>query len=123
MRHLKKKNKSINEITQEVTKIFHQNCKSLNCLKPSKEPKATEHIKEMIEMTSFIEKKFAYVNEGHVYFSVSSFKNYGKLSNKNLEDLKAGSRVEISNLKKKSNGFCFVEAIKRKGPWMEVTLG
>ena len=48
--------------------------------------------------SSLIEKKFAYVNEGHVYFSVSSFKNYGKLSNKNLEELKAGSRVEISNL-------------------------
>ena len=43
----------------------------------------------MIEMTSsLINKKFAYVNEGHVYFSVSSFKDYGKLSNKNLEDLK-----------------------------------
>ena len=41
----KNKNKSINDITQEVTKIFHQNCKSLNCLKPTKEPKATEHIK------------------------------------------------------------------------------
>ena len=81
----KNKNKSINDITQEVTKIFHQNCESLNCLKPSKEPKATEHIKEMIEMTSsLISKKFAYVNEGHVYFSVSSFKDYGKLSNKNL---------------------------------------
>ena len=102
----KNKNKSINDITQEVTKIFHQNCKSLNCLKPSKEPKATEHIKEMIEMTSsLIEKKFAYVNEGHVYFSVSSFKNYGKLSNKNLEDLKAGSRVEISDLKKNPMDF------------------
>ncbi len=102
----KNKDKSINDITQEVTKIFHQNCKSLNCLKPSKEPKATEHIKEMIVMTSsLIEKKFAYVNEGHVYFSVSSFKNYGRLSNKNLEDLKAGSRVEISDLKKNPMDF------------------
>ena len=97
----KNKKKSINDITQEVIKIFHQNCESLNCLKPTKEPKATEHIQEMIEMTSsLIEKKFAYVNEGHVYFSVTSFKSYGKLSNKNLEDLKAGSRIEISDLKK-----------------------
>ena len=47
-----------------------------------------------------INKKAAYEKKGHVYFSVSSFKNYGKLSNKNLEDLKAGSRVEISKLKK-----------------------
>ena len=113
----KNKNKSINDITQEVTKIFHQNCKSLNCLKPSKEPKATEHIKEMIQMTSsLIEKKFAYVNEGHVYFSVSSFKNYGKLSNKNLEDLKAGSRVEISNLKKNPMDFVLWKPSAEKDP-------
>ena len=48
----KKKNKDINEITKEITKVFHENCKSLNCLKPTVEPKATEHIKEMIEMSS-----------------------------------------------------------------------
>ena len=97
----KKKNKSIQEITEEVTKVFHENCKSLNCLQPTTEPKATEHIKEMIEMTtSLISKKFAYVSEGHVYFAVTSFKEYGKLSNKNLEELKAGSRIEVSKLKK-----------------------
>ena len=113
----KNKNKSINDITQEVTKIFHQNCESLNCLKPSKEPKATEHIKEMIEMTSsLISKKFAYVNEGHVYFSVSSFKDYGKLSNKNLEDLKAGSRVEISDLKKNPMDFVLWKPSTEKDP-------
>ena len=113
----KNKNKSIEDITHEVTKIFHQNCKSLNCLKPSKEPKATEHIKEMIQMSSsLIKKKFAYVNEGHVYFSVSSFKNYGKLSNKNLEDLKAGSRVEISNLKKDPMDFVLWKPSAEKDP-------
>ena len=102
----KKKNKSIQEITEGVTKIFHENCTSLNCLSPTKEPKATEHVKEMIEMTtSLINKEFAYVSEGHVYFSVSNFKEYGKLSNKNLEELKAGSRIEVSKLKKSSMDF------------------
>jgi len=97
----KKKNKSIQKITEEVTKVFHENCKSLNCLQPTREPKATEHIKEMIEMTtSLINKKFAYVAEGHVYFAVTNFKEYGKLSNKNLEELKAGSRIEVSKLKR-----------------------
>ena len=77
----KKNKKSIDQITNGVTKIFHENCKSLNCLKPTVEPKATDHIKEMIEMSaSLISKGFAYENKGHVYFSVSSFKNYGKLS-------------------------------------------
>ncbi len=93
--------KSINEITKAVTKIFHENCASLNCLKPSVEPKATEHIKEMIEMTSsLISKGFAYENLGHVYFAINSFKDYGKLSNKKLEELKAGNRIEVSELKK-----------------------
>ena len=97
----KKNKKTINEITEEVTKNFHENCKSLNCLKPTTEPRATGHINEMIEMTkSLIEKKFAYTAEGHVYFSVSTFKEYGKLSNKNLDELKSGSRIEISKLKK-----------------------
>ena len=97
----KRNKKSINEITNEVTKVFHENCRSLNCLDPTIEPKATEHIKEMIEMTSsLIKKGYAYENKGHVYFTINSFKNYGKLSNKNLEELKAGSRIEISDLKK-----------------------
>jgi cysteinyl-tRNA synthetase len=97
----KKKNLSIEKITSEVTKIFHKDCKDLNCLKPTFEPKATEHISEMIEMiSSLIKKKFAYENKGHVYFSVASFKNYGLLSNKNLDELKSGTRVEVSNLKK-----------------------
>ena len=79
MKHQKNKI-SIDEITNEVTKIFHENCKSLNCLKPSVEPKATEHIKGMIEMTSsLIKKGFAYENKGHVYFSVNSFKELWKL--------------------------------------------
>ena len=66
------KNKiNINEITNKVTKTFHQNCESLNCLKPTVEPKATAHIKGMIEMTSsLIDKGFAYINEDHVYFSL-----------------------------------------------------
>ena len=113
MKHHKKNKKSINEITQNITEIFHNDCKSLNCLKPTVEPKATDHIDGMIEMTkSLIEKKFAYVNNSHVYFSVSSFKDYGKLSNKKLDELKSGNRIEISDLKKKSNGFRFMETVK-----------
>jgi len=97
----KKKSLPISEITTQITKIFHKDCKNLNCLQPTLEPKATEHVNEMIEMTnSLIIKRFAYEKNGHVFFSVSSFKDYGKLSNKNLEELKSGSRIEVSNLKK-----------------------
>jgi len=97
----KKNNKSIDDLTEMVTASFHEDCRYLNCLEPTFEPKATEHIKEMISMiTSLIKNKHAYENEKHVYFSVSSFKEYGKLSNKNSEQLIAGSRVEISKFKK-----------------------
>ena len=59
------------------------------CLKPTYEPKATEHVDGMIKMIEkLIIKKAAYEINGHVYFSVASFKDYGKLSNKNPEDLK-----------------------------------
>ena len=113
----KRKKKDINEITSDVTKVFLENCKSLNCLKPTVEPKATEHIKEMIEMSSsLISKGFAYENNGHVYFAVNSFKNYGKLSNKNLDELKAGSRVEVSDLKKNPMDFVLWKPSKSNDP-------
>ena len=97
----KKNKKSIKELTTTITACFYDDCKYLNCLEPNIEPKATEHIKEMIDMvTNLIKNKHAYENEKHVYFSVSSFKEYGKLSNKNSEQLISGSRVEVSKYKK-----------------------
>ena len=91
---------SISDLTQKITEKFHNDCKNLFCLSPSKEPKATDYVDEMIKMTEkLLEKKAAYEIKGHVYFSVSSFKNYGKLSNKKPDDLKSGARVEVSKLK------------------------
>jgi len=97
----KEKKKSIKTLTEAITKSFHEDCSYLNCLNPTFEPKATEHIKGMIEMISnLLKNNHAYENKKHVYFSVSSFKKYGKLSNKNSEQLIAGSRVEVSKFKK-----------------------
>ncbi len=120
----KKNNKSIKEITESVTKTFHKDCESLNCLKPTEEPKATEHIKKMIEMTSsLIKKGFAYENKGHVYFSVAAFKNYGKLSNKNLDELKTGNRIEVSDLKKNPMDFVLWKPSDPKDPGWESPWG
>ena len=120
----RKNNKSIKEITNSITEIFHNDCLSLNCELPTKEPKATEHIKEMIVMTqSLIKKKFAYENKGHVYFSVDSYKNYGKLSNKNLDELKSGSRIEISKLKKNPMDFVLWKPSEEKDPGWESPWG
>ena len=97
-----KKNKTtIKELTETITTSFHEDCKYLNCLQPNFEPRATEHIQEMISMVdNLIKNKNAYENSKHVYFSVSSFKDYGKLSNKNSKELVAGARVEVSKFKK-----------------------
>ncbi|MDC0544869.1 cysteine--tRNA ligase [Pelagibacteraceae bacterium] len=120
----KKLNKPINEITKEVSKVFHENCKALNCLEPTKEPKATEYIKEMIEMTkSLIGKEFAYESEGHVYFSVTSFKKYGKLSNKNLDELKSGTRIEVSKIKKNPMDFVLWKPSKDEDPGWDSPWG
>ena len=102
----KKNNISINELTNKVTKDFHSDCNYLNCLAPSVEPKATDHINEMIELTKkLLELNFAYIMQDHVYFEVSKFDSYGKLSNKKIIDLVAGARVEISDLKKNPADF------------------
>ena len=120
----KQKNLPINKITEEVTNQFHDACKNLNCLEPTVEPKATGHVDGMIKMTSsLIEKGFAYINEGHVYFSISSFKNYGKLSNKNLEDLKSGSRVEVSTNKKNPLDFVLWKPSDEKDPGWDSPWG
>ena len=97
---------STKELTEKVTKSFLEDCKFLNCENPTHQPKATEHIGLMIEMINeLIKKGYAYENESHVYFEVKKFSDYGKLSNKNLEELIAGSRVEISENKKNSEDF------------------
>ncbi len=97
---------STKELTENVTKSFLDDCKFLNCESPTHQPKATEHIGLMIEMINELMKKgYAYENKNHVYFEVKKFSDYGKLSNKNLEELIAGSRIEISENKKNSEDF------------------
>jgi cysteinyl-tRNA synthetase len=97
----KKNNISINDLTKKVTKDFHEDCAYLGCLIPTVEPRATEHIKEMIDLTKkLIDTNFAYVQNDHVYFEVSKYADYGKLSNKKVSELIAGARVEISQSKK-----------------------
>ena len=99
-------NTTISDLTKKIIKDFTDDCVFLNCETPSEQPKATDHIDLMIKMVlELIKKGFAYENNRHVYFQVNKFKDYGKLSNKKLEDLIAGSRVEISENKKSPEDF------------------
>ena len=120
----KKNKKSINELTETITKSFHEDCRYLFCLNPTYEPKATEHIKEMIGMVlNLLKNNHAYENKNHVYFSVSSFKKYGKLSNKNFEQLVAGSRVEVSEYKKDPLDFVLWKPSDEKDPGWDSPWG
>ena len=115
---------SISELTQTVIKSFGEDCNYLNCENPTQQPKATEHIDLMIEMVSeLIKKGFAYENNKHVYFEVKKFNDYGQLSNKKLEDLIAGSRIEVSDNKKNSEDFVLWKPSTENEPSWESPWG
>jgi cysteinyl-tRNA synthetase len=91
---------SIGELTSEVIEEFHKNTDLLRVLPVTHEPRATAHIAEMLEIIQkLIDNDFAYKNQGHVLFRVRKMSNYGMLSKRNLDDMIAGSRVEIAPYK------------------------
>lgn len=92
---------TIDALTKRMTKAMHQDFDNLGMLRPDVEPTVTDHIPEIIEMVErLINKGHAYVAEnGDVLFSVSSFENYGQLSQQDLDMLQAGSRVEVDGNK------------------------
>ena len=115
---------SAKELTEKITLSFFDDCKFLNCEDPTHQPKATEHIDLMIAMINqLIKKGFAYENNNHVYFEVKKFSDYGKLSNKKLEDLIAGSRVEVSDNKKNSEDFVLWKPSVKDEPFWDSPWG
>ena len=99
-------NDAIRKVTEKTANQFHSDIKALGCLEPTHEPRATEHIDGMIKMIQvLIEKGNAYEAGGEVLFDVSSMENYGKLSNRKLEDQQAGARVATSSHKKNPGDF------------------
>jgi cysteinyl-tRNA synthetase len=115
---------SISDLTETVIESFTEDCDYLNCEKPTQQPKATEHINLMIVMISeLIKKGFAYENNKHVYFEVKKFEDYGQLSNKKLEELIAGSRIEVSDNKKNSEDFVLWKPSLENEPSWDSPLG
>tara|TARA_B110000495_G_scaffold71655_1_gene61229 strand:- start:174 stop:1544 length:1371 start_codon:yes stop_codon:yes gene_type:complete len=102
----KEKKISISELTNLTIKNFHDDCLSLGNLIPEYEPKATDHINEMIEMIEkLIYKGFAYVSSNNVLFSIEKYNKYGELSGRSLDDMISGSRVNIAEYKKNPGDF------------------
>ncbi|MDV7338950.1 cysteine--tRNA ligase [Terasakiella sp. A23] len=97
----KETGEDIRTITERTAAMFHQDMGALNAGNPDVEPRATEHIAEMIELIeALIENGHAYAADGHVLFHVPSMPNYGSLSGRNMEDMIAGARVEVATYKK-----------------------
>lgn len=95
------------ELAERFIKEFHEDMDALNVERATIEPKATEHISQIIQfIEKLIKRGFAYRINGDVYYSVEKFKEYGKLSGRRLEDMEAGARVEIDE--RKHNPFDFV---------------
>ncbi len=111
-------------IAEKYIREFNIDMGRLELEKPSVEPRATEHIPEMIQLISLlIQKGFAYQGKGDVFFSVEKFKNYGKLSGRNLDEMQAGARVEIDEKKENPLDFALWKASKPGEPFWESPWG
>jgi len=100
------RNITIGELTQEITEQFHADMAALNNLPPTIEPRATEHIEDIILLCEkLLANGHAYESDGHVLFSVKTDPFYGQLSGKKIEDLIAGARVDVESYKHDSGDF------------------
>jgi len=96
----------IDALTARTTDLFHADMDALNALRPTIEPRATQHIGQMIALiATLIERGNAYAAEGHVLFSVPSMPSYGQLSRRSLDDMIAGARVEVAPYKHDASDF------------------
>jgi cysteinyl-tRNA synthetase len=108
---------SIRDLTEETYANFKADIASLGCLPPTIEPRATEHIEEMKTLIErLVASGHAYVAEGHVLFSVPSMKDYGRLSNRSLDEMIAGARVEVAPYKKDATDFVLWKPSKEGEP-------
>ncbi len=105
------------EVAKKYTEEYYRDMDALGIERADIEPKATEYINDMIEMIKgLIDKGHAYVVDGDVFFSVDSFKDYGKLSKRSMDELKAGARVEVDKRKRNPLDFALWKASKEGEP-------
>ena len=101
-----KENTKVSEIAKKYIKAFYEDIDTLEIKRVNIQPKATEYIPNMIELIKKLEEKgFAYESGGDVYYAVDKFKDYGKLSGRKLDELRAGARIEENS--QKNNPFDF----------------
>jgi cysteinyl-tRNA synthetase len=108
---------AIGQLTKETYEIFHSDVQALGCLDPTHEPRATEYIEPMKELINRLLKSgHAYVAEDNILFHVPSMKDYGRLSNRSLDEMIAGARVEVAPYKKDPQDFVLWKPSKSGEP-------
>jgi len=115
---------SVEDLAVEMARRFEEAFEGLGVLVPDSEPKATDHIDEIITMTeTLIERGLAYARDGDVYFSVRTLESYGKLSGQNPDDLRSGHRIEIEEAKEDPLDFALWKGNKPGEPWWDSPWG
>lgn len=116
--HAKERGENPAALAERFIQILHEDEKALHILSADKEPRATRYIPQIIQLIEkLIENESAYIGQnGDVYFDVRRFKDYGKLSNCNLDELRAGARVEVSENKHDPLDFVLWKQAKRGEP-------
>lgn len=119
------RNITINELTDEFILAMNEDCAALNIMKPDHEPRATQHIEGMLVMIQgLMDKELAYqADNGDIYYRVRKFPDYGKLSNQNIDDLRAGERVEVDDNKEDPLDFALWKHAKEDEPFWESPFG
>jgi len=118
-------NESIDTLTQRFIEAMDEDSAKLGIIRPDAEPRATQHIQGMLDMIAkLIDKGHAYhADNGDVYYKVRSFNDYGKLSGKSLEDLRAGERVEVDPYKQDPMDFVLWKSVKPNEPHWDSPWG
>lgn len=99
-------NEPMDALTRRFTDAFHEDMGALNALAPTVEPRATEHVDDMIALIrSLLEQGHAYEAQGHVLFAIESMSGYGRLSGQSPDELRAGARVEVADYKRHPGDF------------------
>ncbi|MEX1125400.1 MAG: cysteine--tRNA ligase [Acidimicrobiia bacterium] len=115
---------SVETLAERMAKRFSDAYAALGVLEPDVEPKATEHIPEIILLIqTLIDRGLAYESEGDVYFSVRSLDGYGKLSGRDPDELRSGYRIEVDEAKQDPLDFALWKAAKPGEPWWDSPWG
>ena len=114
----------VDQLAQRMAERFATSFKRLGVLPPDIEPRATEHIPEMLELiTALIDRGLAYARDGDVYFSVKTLEQYGRLSGRRPDELRAGYRIEVDEAKEDPLDFALWKAAKPGEPTWDSPWG